>query len=146
MIRHEADILSFCYLVKIMKITVKQLRTIIKEEVNQIMKQSRDIAFKPGSPNIYSSPKDFSEFMERVETFGVSLEEFKGKLYDAYDLISGVYNCPQHAFTATHVQLAGAIAKGDIRKLESLVEQAPEGIERGNKWLQSQMDSLHSKD
>lgn len=129
-----------------MKITVKQLRSIIKEEVSRAMSQSRNIAFKPGSPDIYSEPKDFSEFMSRVDALGVSLEDFMGDRSGAYELMSGVYNRPFDTLTTAHVEMADAIAKGNLDKLEDLVAQAPEKIKRGDKWLHGQMKSLRSLD
>lgn len=129
-----------------MKITVKQLRTIIKEEVSRAMTQGRNIAFKPGSPNIYSSPKDFAEFMGRVDALGVSLEEFKGDRSGAYELMSGVYNRPFDTLTAAHVEMAIAIDNGDLDKLKQLVNQAPEKIKQGDEWRSAQMKSLRSLD
>jgi hypothetical protein len=129
-----------------MKITVKQLRAIIKEEVTQVLSQGRNIAFKPGSPNIYSGPKDFADFMRRVNALGVTLEEFKGDRSGAYELMSGIYNRPFDTLTGAHVEMANAIVKGDLNELESLVDQAPEKIKRGDDWKQAQMNSLRSLD
>jgi len=129
-----------------MKITVKQLRTIIKEEVSRAMSQGRNIAFKPGSPNIYSGPKDFADFMSRVDALGVTLEEFKGDRSGAYELMSGVYNRPFDTLTAAHVEMAGAIVRGALDELETLVNQAPEKIKLGDEWKHNQMKSLRSLD
>jgi hypothetical protein len=131
-----------------MKITVKQLRTIIREEVEHAMTRDySELAFRPGMPNSYKGPKDFDEFMDRVNALGVSLEDFKGKSREAARaLVSGVYRRTYDTLTSVHVYIEKAIVDGNMEELKSLVDGAPEQIKQGDKWLQAQMDSLRSKD
>ena len=42
--------------------------------------------------------------------------------------------------TAAEVNMAAAIEKGDLVKLEKLVASAPEDVASGAKWLQRDMD------
>lgn len=131
-----------------MKITVKQLRTIIKEEVFRVLKEGKrhDLEFQPGMPGFGKGPATFEEFMERVNDLGCTLEEFKGDYYGALSLLSGVYRRDVGNRTAAEVNMAAAIEKGDLAGLKNLVSSASEDISRGAKWLQNQMDSLRSKD
>ena len=125
-----------------MKITVKQLRTIIKEEVSRALEdRPRDeLEFQVGMPGGYEYPATFKEFMERVEALGCTLDEFKGDYYGALSLLSGVYRRTVGNPSAAQVMMASALEKGDLAKLESLVSAAPAEIRRGDSALQSDMD------
>jgi hypothetical protein len=97
-------------------------------------------------PGFGKGPASFAEFMARVEELGCTLDEFKGDYHGALSLLSGVYRRDVSNRTAAEVNMAAAIEKGDLAKLEKLVASASEDISRGAKWLQDQMDSLRSKD
>ena len=125
-----------------MKITVKQLRTIIKEEVSRALKEGSrtDLEFQVGMPGGYEYPATFEEFMERVEALGCTLDEFKGDYYGALSLLSGVYRRTVGNHSAAQVMMASAIAKGDLAGLKRLVATATEEIGDGDSALQSNMD------
>jgi hypothetical protein len=128
-------------ILKNMKITVKQLRTIIKEEVENAMDTHR-LTFRPGMPGAYQSPKDWNEFMARVDELGVSLEDFVGDETGAYRLLSGVYKRPMDNLGTPMVHMALAISKGDIDKLKTIVATAPETLKAGDRAMQSHMDKF----
>ena len=125
-----------------MKITVKQLRSVIKEEITRALKEGerQDLEFHPGMPGFGKGPASFEEFMARVEELGCTLDEFKGDFHGASSLISGVYRRDVSNRTAAEVNMAAAIEKGDLAKLEKLVASAPEDVASGAKWLQRDMD------
>jgi len=127
---------------KTMKITVKQLRTIIKEEVSRALKEGSrtDLEFQVGMPGGYEYPATFEEFMERVEALGCTLDEFKGDYYGALSLLSGVYRRTVGNHSAAQVMMASAIEKGDLKKLERLVADAPHQIDAGDTALSRDMN------
>ena len=125
-----------------MKITVKQLRTIIKEEVSRALKEGSrtDLEFQVGMPGGYEYPATFEEFMERVEALGCTLDEFKGNYHGALSLLSGVYRRTVGNHSAAQVMMASAIEKGDLKKLERLVADAPQQINAGDTALSRDMN------
>lgn len=131
---------------KHMKITVKQLRSVIKEEITRALKEGRrqDLEFQPGMPGFGKGPASFEEFMSRVKELGCTLGQFKGDFHGASSLISGVYRRDLDHRTAAEVNMAVAIEKGekgDLAKLEKLVASAPEDVASGAKRLQQDMDN-----
>ena len=125
-----------------MKITVKQLRSVIKEEITRALVEGRrqDLEFQPGMPGFGKGPASFEEFMARVVALGCTLDEFKGDFHGASSLISGVYRRDVSNRTAAEVNMAAAIEKGELAKLEKLVASAPEDVASGAQWLQRDMD------
>lgn len=125
-----------------MKITVKQLRSIVKEEITRVIKEGArpELEFQPDMPGAYKYPASFEEFMERVEDLGCTLDEFKGDYYGALSLLSGVYRRTAGNHSGAQVKMASAIEKGDLAKLESLVAAAPEEIRSGDSARQRDMD------
>jgi len=125
-----------------MKITVKQLRSVIKEEISRVLKEGArpELEFQPGSTEVGQYPASFEEFMERVTDLGCTLDEFKGDYYGALSLLSGVYRRDVGNHSAAQVKMASAIEKGDLAKLEGLVATATEEIGLGDSALQRDMD------
>lgn len=132
-------------ILKNMKITVKQLRTIIKEEVENAMKDTYSLTFRAGMPGAYQSPKDWDEFMARVNDLGISLEDLVGNVTGAYHLLSGVYRRPMDNLGTPIVHMAFAISRGQLDKLKSLVATAPEDLKASGKAMQAHMD-MYRKD
>jgi hypothetical protein len=126
-----------------MKITVKQLRSVIKEEITRALKEGerQDLEFQPDMPGFGKGPASFEEFKARVKELGCTLGQFKGDFHGASSLISGVYRRDLGHRTAAEVNMAAAIEKGDLEKLEKLVASAPEDVASGAKWLQRDMDN-----
>jgi hypothetical protein len=124
-----------------MKITVKQLRSVIKEEITRALKKGRrqDLEFQRGMPDFGKGPASFEEFEARVKDLKCTLDEFKGDFHGASSLISGVYRRDLDHRTAAEVKMAVAIEKGELAKLKRLVASAPEDVASGAKWLQRQM-------
>lgn len=125
-----------------MKITVKELRSIVKEEITRVIKEGNrpELEFQHGMPDAYKYPASFEEFMERVEALGCTLDEFKGDYYGALSLLSGVYRRTVGNHSGVQVDMASAIEKGNLAKLKHLVSVAPEEISGGDSALQRDMD------
>lgn len=104
------------------------------------MNDTHRLTFRPGMPGAYQSPKDWDEFMARVDELGVSLEDFVGNETGSYRLLSGVYRRPMDNLGTPIVHMAIAISKGDIDKLKSLVATAPEGFEASDRFMRTQMN------